>query len=302
MFLRSEGRICPDIPLPNNCQVVVGRGPLTGLKDKRVGRRQLVLTSNQGVVQVCQQGANASRVAGEVLQKGRSCMVKIGQCVELLEGKYRFFLMGSWTKTNGTKMPEKIDKSSDSKHKTAPAPPHPNVRPNWTTGLRTDMKKPERVVFSTSSVVVIKDKFPKAAFHFLILPREELDNLQSLKLEHVGLLEQMQEVGQQIATRHPDSQFRMGFHARPSMLHLHLHLISQDFDSVGLKTKRHWNSFTTKFFLPVEDVIRELKESGKVEKKDELAACHDLPLSCHKCTFKPKSMPELKKHIAKCGG
>ena len=115
-------------------------------------------------------------------------MVKIGQCVELLEGKYRltkvptisiqqlslcsrFFLMGSWTKTNGTKMPEKIDNSSDSKHKTAPAPPHPNVRPNWTTGLRTDMKNPERVVFSTSSVVVIKDKFPKAAFHFLILPR-----------------------------------------------------------------------------------------------------------------------------------
>ena len=76
----------------------------------------------------------------------------------------------------------------------------------------------------------------------------------------------------------------------------------QDFDSVGLKTKRHWNSFTTKFFLPVEDVIRELNESGKVEKKDELAACHDLPLSCHKCLFKPKNMPELKKHIAKCGG
>ena len=73
VFLRSEDRICPDIPLPSSCQVtdllyfffkttlshgiclwkvVVGRGPLTGLKDKRVGRRQLVLTSNQGVVQV----------------------------------------------------------------------------------------------------------------------------------------------------------------------------------------------------------------------------------------------------------
>ena len=77
--------------------------------------------------------------------------------------------MGSWTKTNGTTMPEKVDISSDSKHKMAP--PHPNVRPNWTTCLRTDMKKSELVEFSTSSVVVIKDKFPKAAFHFLILPR-----------------------------------------------------------------------------------------------------------------------------------
>jgi len=41
-----------------------------------------------------------------------------------------------------------------------------------------------------------------------------------------------------------------------------------------------------------------LKEFGKVEKKDELAACIDLPLACHKCDFKPKNMPELKKHIA----
>ena len=72
----------------------------------------------------------------------------------------------------------------------------------------------------------------------------------------------------------------------------------QDFDSVGLKTKRHWNSFTTEFFISVENVTAELKELGKVEKKDELAACIDLPLACHKCDFKSKNMPELKKHIA----
>ena len=75
-------------------------------------------------------------------------------------------------------------------------------------------------------------------------------------------------------------------------------VIEQDFDSVGLKTKRHWNSFTTDFFLPVENVLADLKEFGQVEKKDELAACIDLRLACHKCDFKTKNMPELKKHIA----
>lgn len=32
---------------------------------------------------------------------------------------------------------------------------------------------------------------------------------------------------------------------------LHMHVISQDFKSECLKTKKHWNSFTTDFFQPV---------------------------------------------------
>ena len=31
--------------------------------------------------------------------------------------------------------------------------------------------------------------------------------------------------------------------------HLHMHVISQDFDSPCLKTKKHWNSFTTSYFV-----------------------------------------------------
>ena len=197
---------------------------------------------------------------------------------------------------NGKKVKERSVMTATEKD---PHPPHPQVRPNWAKVLRTDMKKPEMVVFSTPQVVVINERFFKAAkHHFLVLPREELDNLQSLELKHLSLLEQMQEVGNQIAARHTDSEFRMGFHAKPSMLHLHLHLISQEFESAGLKSKRHWNSFNTDFFLPIENVIAELKELGKVKKKDELAVCIDLPLACHKCDLKPKNMPELKKHIA----
>ena len=43
--------------------------------------------------------------------------------------------------------------------------------------------------------------------------------------------------------------FRYGYHTIPSMLQLHLHVISCDFVSPCLKTKRHWNSFTTEFFI-----------------------------------------------------
>ena len=31
--------------------------------------------------------------------------------------------------------------------------------------------------------------------------------------------------------------------------HVHLHVISQDFNSPCLKTKKHWNSFTTEYFI-----------------------------------------------------
>lgn len=49
--------------------------------------------------------------------------------------------------------------------------------------------------------------------------------------------------------RKPD-EFLIGYHAEPSMLHLHLHVISTDFHSPTLKTPRHWNSFNTKLFIP----------------------------------------------------
>lgn len=43
--------------------------------------------------------------------------------------------------------------------------------------------------------------------------------------------------------------FKIGYHAEPSMQQLHLHVISTDFNSTSLKTKKHWNSFNTDFFV-----------------------------------------------------
>ncbi|KAJ8935567.1 hypothetical protein NQ318_001561 [Aromia moschata] len=83
------------------------------------------------------------------------------------------------------------------------------------------------------------------------------------------------------------------------MLRLHLHVISDDMNSVCLKTKKHWNSFNTEYFLDSADVLTNLKQNGKVilPSRDICKKFMNLPLKCHKCDYKPKNMPDLKKHI-----
>lgn len=44
-----------------------------------------------------------------------------------------------------------------------------------------------------------------------------------------------------------------GVHAHPSMNHLHVHVMSVDRYSECLKHRKHYNSFATAFFVPVED-------------------------------------------------
>jgi aprataxin len=44
-----------------------------------------------------------------------------------------------------------------------------------------------------------------------------------------------------------------GVHAVPSMSHLHIHVLSRDMHSPCLKHRKHYNSFTTPFLVPIED-------------------------------------------------
>ncbi|XP_076046128.1 aprataxin [Oratosquilla oratoria] len=172
---------------------------------------------------------------------------------------------------------------------------------HWSKGLLASMNDPNLIVESDEHIVIIKDKYPKARYHFLILPREKIPNLKSLKANQVDLLQYMDERAQLLGARHPQVTFRYGYHAIPSMSQLHLHMISQDFDSPCLKTKRHWNSFNTRYFLDSEDVIRCLKERGTVISMTPVAGekLLEQPLRCHKCVYAPQNMPKLKQHLLK---
>ncbi|XP_038223501.1 aprataxin [Zerene cesonia] len=169
----------------------------------------------------------------------------------------------------------------------------------WSLGLLESMKDPKSIYKETKEVVVIKDKYPKAKIHYLVLPHDEISSIFNLNKNHVDLLEEFGKIFEEIQKEHSDSMLCSGFHAVPSMHRLHMHIISKDMISPCLKTKLHWNSFTTNFFLPYQDVLRKLKEDGHIEKISPEAhkKFMSTPLKCNQCNFEPKNMPQLKQHL-----
>ena len=173
---------------------------------------------------------------------------------------------------------------------------------SWQNGLEVSLKDTASHIYSDEQVVVIRDKFPKAKHHFLVLPKSPIDNLELLDGAHVSLLEHIIEKGKEFARSNIEAKtknaVRLGFHMVPSMSHLHMHIISQDFDSTCLKNKKHWNSFTSSFFLNAESVLEMLKQDGRVKidktKGEELLK---LPLRCHVCKETLANMPKLTEHI-----
>lgn len=125
---------------------------------------------------------------------------------------------------------------------------------HWVNGLLKSMEDPELVIKNDDLITVIKDAYPKAEFHYLILPQENISSLKVIRTEHLDLLKHMYKAAKELISEetHEGKSFNIGYHAEPSMVRLHLHVISKDMNSPCLKTKKHWNSFTTNFFIKSE--------------------------------------------------
>jgi aprataxin len=161
-------------------------------------------------------------------------------------------------------------------------------------GLLPYIKAPEdhaRVIRFSDDFVLIRDAFPKAVVHLLLMPRDpskynlhahtaladaaflakfrkeanecmllaasELANACALySARHKQRIKAMDD-GTDPAKLPPARDFtkeiRMGFHAHPSMNHLHLHIFSRDMYSPALKHRKHYNSFNTDFLLPLHE-------------------------------------------------
>lgn len=171
--------------------------------------------------------------------------------------------------------------------------------------IAMDPKKNKNdVIEILDDLVVLKDLYPKAQVHLLVLARiDGLDCLADVGKEHLPLLRTMHAVGEKWAKTFSSDDssltFRLGYHSAPSMRQLHLHVISQDFNSTHLKNKKHWNSFNTVFFRDSVHVMDEVGKYGKAKLNDD-EKLMSMELRCHRCRSAHPNIPRLKSHIKNC--
>lgn len=152
---------------------------------------------------------------------------------------------------------------------------------------------PSRVIYFDENFVAINDLFPKSSVHTLLLPRSDKNRLHPFDaFEDPAFLASVQQEVKKLRTlvakelqrkygkfssqeqareralngedeipegedlprgRDWERDVMAGIHAHPSMSHLHVHVLSVDRFSDCLKHKKHYNSFATPFFIPLED-------------------------------------------------
>ena len=209
-----------------------------------------------------------------------------GDTIELLEGLHKFQLLRD---RDSVKEEEKVTDSAHLSHKAG----------HWSKGLLASMEDPEYIVHSTDSLVIIRDKYPKAKHHFLILPRKRIAKLKNIDRGDLSLLKEMDSEARKLTLRYPKSEFNIGYHAVPSMAQVHLHVISRDFISPYLKHKKHWNSFNTDYFIDSHLVIERIELDGEfVEPSPEVSKqLLNTPLKCNQCEYVPTNFPALKQHL-----
>jgi len=148
-----------------------------------------------------------------------------------------------------------------------------------------------RVLYHTDDFVAIHDLYPKSTVHLLLLPRDpskfllhpfdaladpvflsavraEATKLKGLAASELARLlsahsqsdrerRRAMEVEPPLEELPPGrdwaAEIRVGIHAHPSMNHLHIHLLSRDMHSDCLKHRKHYHSFNTPFFIPLDD-------------------------------------------------
>lgn len=173
------------------------------------------------------------------------------------------------------------------------------------SSVSTDSKEKDPII---DIAVVIYDRYPKAKYHLLVLPLlVGADNPAEFRKTHLPMLKGVHNLAKMIAKnleeKYGAGPFCIGYHAKPSMSDLHIHIVSQDFDSEFIKHKQHYNSFVNPdFFLTTDRVEEDLKKHGYVNINSNPKTVLEKEMRCHICrepiwSTGPKAIKELQDHL-----
>jgi aprataxin len=150
-----------------------------------------------------------------------------------------------------------------------------------------------RVIYFNDDFVAVNDLYPKSSIHILLLPRSKkharlhpfdaFDDAEFLasvqnevsKLKALVAKELQRKFGRDSRSeakrqavlngevepegtelpvgRKWEDEIITGIHAKPSMNHIHIHMLSKDMSSKSMKHRKHYNSFNTPFLIDVDD-------------------------------------------------
>jgi aprataxin len=198
--------------------------------------------------------------------------------------------------------------------------------------IRQPEKYTDCIIFRNESCTLIKDAYPKAKIHLLLLPNEAfmtakdvryLSKEEPRKVEYfhsiakavvasiqTGTVDSMLEGGnfEELIQQYAGDLFQLGYHIIPSLYPLHLHIMTQDFDSPSMNKKVHWNKFTTDFFVTTELVERMLQTPQQINRQGLLDFPSEefysvrlkSPLTCICCGESLNTITKMKQHYVSC--
>lgn len=93
-----------------------------------------------------------------------------------------------------------------------------------------DRELPAEIIFENERIIAIKDLYPVAPVHLLIMPKKEIKDIQSLLPEDYTLVGEIVQVAQNLAKEFDvEDGYRLltnnGTSAGQTIFHLHFHLI-----------------------------------------------------------------------------
>lgn len=208
--------------------------------------------------------------------------------------------------------------------------------------IQNPEKYPQEIIYRNEKCTIIYDAYPKAKIHLLLLPNTtylpHIQCIRDINTCHQEKIKELHQIAQQLIDEimmysnhktdqfpenHPHeadclltneikknickklpitSSFLMGYHAIPSLYPLHLHILSNDFVSPFMKTKKHWNSFTTDYFVFSKEIDDWLLTKGKsiddmLPNDSVIKSMLSVSLKCPKCNRICNNMTLMNTHI-----